>query len=69
MKITDEEKRLADRFCIDAAQRLLPDGYVVVPQAALAWLFGEEGDFMPPENAKNRPYWWRSEFRRRAQIE
>ena len=43
-------------------------GYAIVPKSALAWLFGEEGNFMPPEEKKNRPYWWRSEFRRRAGL-
>lgn len=40
-----------------------PDGYTLVPNSALRWLFGEEGSFEKPEDAKGN-YWWRSRFRK-----
>jgi len=44
------------------------DGMVLVPESALKWLFGEEGEFeCPPEGyfrGKPAPYWWRSVFRK-----
>jgi hypothetical protein len=48
-----------------------PADYTLIPNSALRWLFGEEGDFVDPNPAgiRPRPYWWRSEFRRRASLE
>lgn len=48
-------------------------GYRLVPESALRWLFGEEGEFEPPPSAyrevngqpKLKTWWWRSEFRKR----
>ena len=40
--------------------------YTLVPNSALRWLFGEEGDFGEAQSNLIRPkYWWRSEFRKR----
>ncbi|BEV43990.1 hypothetical protein [Afipia carboxidovorans] len=47
------------------------EGFVEVPNSALAWLFGEAPDsdghwFEPPElkeGERNKPYWWRSKLR------
>lgn len=54
----------------DLIERLaarVPAGCVVVPKSALAWLFGEEGEFeCPPDKyfrGKAPAYWWRSKFR------
>lgn len=45
-----------------------PAGCVVVPESALKWLLGDEGNFeCPPENyfrGKPPAYWWRSVFRK-----
>lgn len=46
------------------------EGWVMVPNSALAWLFGEGPDadghwFEPPEikeGERKKPYWWRSKF-------
>lgn len=45
--------------------------YTLVPNSALRWLFGEEGDFVDPqpEGKYKRNFWWRSEFRKRAALE
>ncbi len=55
----------------EAAQALVRalgnDGYKVVPKEALDWLNGEVGTFEPPPGARGK-FWWRSEFRRRANI-
>jgi len=40
------------------------EAYVRVPVGAFKWLMGEEGDFVPPPDAKGN-FWWRSEFQRR----
>ncbi len=40
-----------------------PEGYTLVPDRALAWLFGEEGSFEKPADARGN-YWWRSRFRK-----
>jgi len=49
------------------AEPVVPDGFVLVPESALRWLFGKEGEFVcPPENysrGKEPPFWWRSVFR------
>lgn len=49
------------------ARGAVPQGYTLVPDAALRWLFGEEGDFVCPPDRYFRgaapPYWWRSVFR------
>lgn len=41
--------------------------FTMVPNSALRWLFGEEGDFIQLDGKKSRPFWWRSEFRRRIE--
>lgn len=50
----------------------VPEGYTFVPDSALRWLFGEEGEFEPPEDMLNwhmrvygglGSYWWRTVFR------
>jgi hypothetical protein len=46
---------------------------VRVPKAALAWLLGEEGEFVPPADqrlfrGKLPTYWWRTEFQRRIEA-
>lgn len=43
------------------------EGYVIVPKEAIAWLDGEDGTFEPPPGARGK-FWWRSEFRRRANL-
>ena len=60
----------AKRAALESAiERRVPEGWVMVPESALRWLNGEEGDFIcPPENyfrGKPPAYWWRSEFRKR----
>lgn len=52
-----------------AAVKAALDGtdHVVIPKAALEWLFGERGSFEKPATARGN-YWWRSEFRRRAGL-
>jgi hypothetical protein len=85
MQISDEmvEKALeayhaTDDFLVDkirAALEAALAGHVVVPKAALAWLFGEapdaegkwfgdcEDDAKPIAGKYKRTYWWRSKFR------
>lgn len=42
---------------------------VLVPKAALQWLFGEVGTFEAPNDGKKHgAFWWRSEFKRRAGL-
>ena len=55
--------------------RLKTGDGVVIPAEALQWLMGEEGEFEPadahlpqPEGYKRPPFWWRSEFKRRAGL-
>lgn len=54
------------------AAPVVGDGMVLVPQSALDWLNGENGEFVcPPEKYRRGmppPYWWRSEFRKRIQV-
>lgn len=57
------------------ARPLLGDT-VPVPREALEWLMGERGEFEPadsgmpkPAGYERPPYWWRSEFMRRAGLE
>jgi hypothetical protein len=49
---------------------------VPVPREALEWLMGERGEFEPadahmpqPAGYKQPPFWWRSEFRKRAGLD
>lgn len=42
----------------------IKEGYTLVPNKALEWLFGEgDSDFEPPPRAPR--YWWRSVFRKK----
>jgi hypothetical protein len=49
-----------------------PEGYVLVPQSALDWLFGQGpdangewfSDSVDLRIEKPRPYWWRAHFRK-----
>ena len=60
------------KFALDAVRAALAQpnagaaDYTLVPNSALRWLFGEEGDFGEAQSNLIRPkYWWRSEFRKR----
>jgi hypothetical protein len=64
---SDDQRRAFEDKARNVIQLLSNDGYTILPKSALDWLFGEAGEFTPPENAKGR-FWWRSEFRRRAGI-
>lgn len=57
--------------CIIVSQQR-PPGYTLVPDSALRWLLGEDGEFSPPMDLQERhmaafgrvgKYWWRSVFR------
>lgn len=42
-----------------------PAGFTLVPNKALKWLFGEEGEFAPPLSSYPAgKFWWRSAFRK-----
>lgn len=57
----------APKVGIQPVGPVVPEGYKLVPESALRWLNGEEGDFKcPPEKffrGKAPTYWWRSVFR------
>lgn len=50
----------------EPAPAAVPDGYTLVPNSALRWLFGEEGEFLPEQTPGKSVgnYWWRSVFRK-----
>lgn len=43
------------------------NGFLQVPKSAIDWLMGEAGTFDRPQG-NEKPYWWRSEFRKRAGL-
>ena len=60
----------------EVAKRDKNPDVVPVPASALQWLFGELGTFEPadvgealPTGYIQPPYWWRSEFKRRACLD
>lgn len=74
----EEHRRIGWLLCawdVLVAQRVAPADGVVVPLEALQWLMGERGDFEPadahmpqPDGYKRPPFWWRSEFKKRAGL-
>lgn len=66
--------RFQTAWSLPLAPAAVLEGYTLVPDSALRWLFGEEGTFEPSPNMLDwhkkvygelGSYWWRTEFRNR----
>lgn len=57
-------KKGAEWMRVAPKRESVKEGYTQIPSAALAWLFGEEGEFEPDAESRGGKFWWRGTFHR-----